>query len=117
MIQYNKNDDNYYYYNGHSQRCLDIKKQIYENIAEINREIKKYQDFKDLLINKLNGDLHITYTKFKIWASNEYRLKEYNFEIKTSTIKKIYYTWKNNSLIFKNIQCLKIIKQLIIKYF
>ena len=100
IIKYNKIDGNYYIINGHSEECLSIRKQKYENSADINKEIANYNDYKILLTSKLQKDPLVTFNEFKKWASELYRNSEYNFELKVNTIKNIYYQWKKNSLLF-----------------
>lgn len=53
IIKYNKVDGNYYIINGHSEECLSIIKQKYENIQDIDKEIANYNDYKILLTIKL----------------------------------------------------------------
>ena len=110
IIKYNKVDENYYIINGHSDECLSIRKQKYENIQDIDKEITNYNDYKILLTNKLQKDPLITVDEFKKWASELYRNSEYNFDLKVNTIKNFYYRWKKNSLIFTKYSLLENIK-------
>ena len=43
---YIKNQNKYYYINGHTNECLNITNSQYENIGNINDEIRKYNEFK-----------------------------------------------------------------------
>ena len=45
----------------------------------INIEIYNYNDYSEILINKLNSEPLITYSNFIQWASELYREKEYRF--------------------------------------
>ena len=78
---------------------LKIKK--YENIGNINKEITKYNEFKNILKNILNKEPLINFTNFKEKAADIFRKNNYDFDLKLNTIKNIYYTWRNNSFIFK----------------
>ena len=70
IIKYNKVDENYYIINGHSDECLSIRKQKYENIQDIDKEITNYNDYKILLTNKLQKDPLITVDEFKNGLQN-----------------------------------------------
>ena len=76
QIIFNEIYNNYIVINGHSDQCLSITKINYENKADINNEIYNYNDYKEILLNILNSESLITYTKFKEWASELYRENE-----------------------------------------
>ena len=99
-IIYKVLEDEYTLINSHSKECLAFDKIIYNNTIEVNREINNYNNYKDILIKKLNSDPLISYGHFKKWATDIYRNSDYNFEIKKNSIKNSYYTWRNNNLIF-----------------
>ena len=101
QIIFNKKDNKYYYINGHTNECLNIKNKKYENIGNINKEITKYNEFKNILKDILNKEPLLNFTNFKERAEDIFRENKYEFELKTNTIKNIYYTWRNNSFIFK----------------
>ena len=70
QIIFNKIDNNYYsLINDHSDQCLSITKINYESKAHIKNEIYNYNEYKEILLNKLNSEPLITYIKFKEWAS------------------------------------------------
>ena len=81
-IIYKVLEDEYTLINSHSKECLAFDKIIYNNIIEVNREINNYNNYKDILIKKLNSDPLISYGHFKKWATDIYRNSDYNFEIK-----------------------------------
>ena len=69
QIIFNEIYNNYIVINGHSDQCLSITKINYENKTDINNEIYNYNDYKEILLNKLNSETPIIYDKFKEWAS------------------------------------------------
>ena len=78
-----------------------ITNREYENIGDINNEISKFNEFKNTLIDKLNNEPLLTFTKFKEISSDIYRENKYIFELKVHTLKNIFYSWRNNNFIFK----------------
>ena len=81
--------------------CLNITNRQYENIGNINEEITKYNEFKNKLFDKLNNDLLLAFPKLKEIASDIYRENQYDFELKVHSLKNIFFSWNNNSFIFK----------------
>jgi len=94
IIKYNKCYGNYYFINRHSEDCLAIRKQKYENIEDIDKEIANYNDYKILLTIKLQKNPLIKVDEFKKRPSEIWSNSEYNFDLKVNAIKNIYYQWK-----------------------
>jgi hypothetical protein len=53
-IKYDKTNNNYILFNGHSDLCNNIVRQQYENVGGINKEIDTNLNVREILINKLN---------------------------------------------------------------
>jgi len=107
-LYYEKEKKEYYLETEHSKFCEDHKKQKFENLADINVEVKNYKSFRKDLIEYLDFNPIIKYTDFKIRANKLYYKNKCNFEIKDNTFKNIYYNWRKNSYfhtkfsVFKN---------------
>ena len=87
----------YYLETEHSKFCEEHKKQKFENLADINIEVKNYKSFRKDLIEYLDFNPIIKYTDFKKKANKLYYKNKCNFEIKDNTFKNIYYNWRKNS--------------------
>ena len=64
----------------HSKFCENRKKQNYQNLADINKEVSNYQQFRFELIKYLDYNPVIKYTNFKLKANKLYYKNNCNFE-------------------------------------
>ena len=84
----------------HSKECLQLGKQLYDNIGNINKEIDNYKNFRKVLIDYLTLNPLIKYSDFRKNASELYEKTKCNFTIENYTFSNIYYNWRKNSNLF-----------------
>ena len=84
----------------HSEKCIKLESQKYENFKEINLEIDNYKKFRENLINYLNLNPIITFYEFTKKAQTLYDDNGCTFEIKKYISSNIYYNWRKNSNLF-----------------
>lgn len=70
-----------------------IIKEKYENFADIKAEVKKYNHFRNILIEYLEKNPIIQYTEFKNKAICYYYKNRCNFKVNKNTFKNIYYKY------------------------
>ena len=99
-IKYDKEEKEYYMCIEHSKECLQLGKQLYDNIGNINKEIDNYKNFRKLLIDYLTLNPLIKYSDFRKNASELYEKTKCNFTIENYTFSNIYYNWRKNSNLF-----------------
>jgi uncharacterized protein with FMN-binding domain len=99
-LKFIRNTNEFYIIHKHNEIC-DIKnKKVYDNLANIEKEINNFSNYKEALISFLNKNPLIGYNAFKKKAVNIYLKNEYEFCIKKNTLTNIYYSWRNQSKIF-----------------
>ena len=84
----------------HSTECLQLGKQLYNNIGNINKEIDNYKNFRKVLIEYLTLNPLIKYSDFRKNASEFYEKTKCNFTIENYAFSNIYYNWRKNSNLF-----------------
>ena len=99
-ILYKKDTQEYFICNGHSAKCLELGKTIYDNSEDVNYEINNYKKFKEVLFEYLNKNPLIKYKDFRITATKLYDESNCNFKVENYTFSNIYYTWRSKSNLF-----------------
>ena len=99
-IDYNIKEDEYNIIENHSKLCLN-ENDIYTETQNItNKEIKNYEEYKEILIELLDNNPLLILSNFLKKASELYRNNEYKFSLSKNTLRNIYYKWRNNNIIF-----------------
>ena len=99
-IDYNIEEDEYKIIENHSKMCLNFEEvySVTQNIT--NREIKNYEEYKEILLDLLNNNPLLILSNFLKKAIELYRGNEYYFTLSKNTLRNIYYKWRNNNIIF-----------------
>ena len=100
-ISYNKEKKEFYLNTEHSLFCKETKSEYKLRKINITNEVKKNNDFKQVLINYLNLNPLITY---KIFCKEADKIKgEFKLEniISKTFYSNTYYGWRNKCTLFK----------------
>ena len=109
QIKYIIKEDKFYLIQTHNSICENIKETIFDNIADINENIMKYEDFKKYLIDYLNKNPLINFNSFNNLVLEFYLKNKFSFIANKNTFKNIFYQLRNNSKIFNSFSIFDII--------
>lgn len=98
--EYRRHNSNFYIIKEHNNICdkKDIK--IYDNLANVEKTIVNYEEYKEELIDYLNNNPIKSYKNLKKKALDLFLKKDANFTLKKNTLSNIYYKWRANTKIF-----------------
>ena len=109
QIKYIIKEDKFYLIQTHNSICENIKETLFDNIADINENIMKYEDFKKYLIDYLNKNPLINFNSFNNLVLEFYLKNKFSFIVNKNTFKNIFYQLRNNSKIFSSFSIFNII--------
>ncbi len=95
-----KNENTFYLLQKHNSICDNINIKIYDNNADVTKNVYGYAQYKDDLIKFLNLNPLISIHEFTKYAMDLFLKNDLEFVLKKNTFKNIFYPWRKNSKIF-----------------
>ena len=91
QLEYDRLKNEFYITFEHNNICENNNPAIYDNVWDIQKNVYNFSNFKFFLIDFLNKNALITFSKFKKYAYKEFLKLDCQF---------LFYNWRNNSKLF-----------------